>query len=57
MFEKLERMVHTLGLEDERLRHEMISASEGIIFARVIQEMVDQLKKLEPSPFKKEVAA
>jgi F420-non-reducing hydrogenase iron-sulfur subunit len=53
MFERLRGVVHTLGLEDERLRREMISASEGVVFARVIEEMVDQLKKLGPSPFKK----
>ena len=56
MFEKLKRMTHTLGLEDERLRREMISTSEGIVFAHVIEEMVDQLKKLGPSPFRREVA-
>lgn len=54
MFEKLRRMTHTLGLEDGRLRRELISTSEGVIFARVIEEMVAQLKKLGPSPFKKE---
>jgi F420-non-reducing hydrogenase iron-sulfur subunit len=53
MFEKLKRMVHVLGLEEERLRREMISTSEGVIFARLIQEMVDQLKKAGPSPFRK----
>jgi len=57
MFDKLKRLVHTLGLEDERLRREMISTSEGIIFARVIENMVAQLKKLGPSPFRKEPAA
>ncbi len=57
MFARLKRIVHMLGLEDERLRRELISTSEGVIFARVIQEMVDQLKKLGPLPFKKEVAA
>jgi len=57
MFEKLKRLGHTLGLEDERLRREMISTSEGIIFAHVIEEMVDQLKKLGPSPFRKELVA
>jgi F420-non-reducing hydrogenase iron-sulfur subunit len=50
MFAKLKRLVHILGLEDERLRREMISTSEGTIFARVVQEFVDQLKKLGPSP-------
>ena len=57
MFETLKRVVHVLGLEDERLRREMISTSEGTIFARVITEMVDQLKQLGPSPFRKEITA
>jgi len=54
MFGKLKRVVHTLGLEDERLRREMISTSEGVIFAQVIEEMVAQLKKIGPSPLRKE---
>ena len=57
MFEKLKLVVHTLGLENERLRREMISPSEGLIFARVIEDMVGQLKRLGPSPFRKESAA
>jgi len=57
MFDRLKRMVYILGLEDERLRREMISTSEGVIFARVIEDMVAQLKKLGPSPFKKERVA
>jgi len=52
MFARLKKMVLILGLEDERLRREMISTSEGVIFARVVEEMVEQLKKLGPSPFK-----
>jgi F420-non-reducing hydrogenase iron-sulfur subunit len=55
VFARLKKMMHTLGLEDERLRRELISTSEGVIFARVIQEMVDQLKRLGPSPFRSEV--
>jgi F420-non-reducing hydrogenase iron-sulfur subunit len=55
MFEKLKRVVNTLGLEDERLRREMISTSESPIFARVIEEMVEQLKKLGPSPLRERV--
>ena len=54
MFGRLKRMVHILGLEDERLRRELISTSEGVIFAGVIKDMVAQLKKIGPSPFKKE---
>ncbi len=52
MFARLKRLVHTLGLEDERLRRELISTSEGVIFAQVIKEMVKLLKELGPSPFK-----
>jgi len=55
MFEKLKRMVTTLGLEDERLRREMISTSESPIFAQVIEEMVEQIKKLGPSPLRERV--
>jgi len=52
MFARLKRISHMLGLEDERLRRELISTSEGVIFAQVVQEMVKLLKKLGPSPFK-----
>jgi F420-non-reducing hydrogenase iron-sulfur subunit len=55
MFEKIKRAVNTLGLEDERLRRAMISTSESPIFARVIEEMVEQLKKLGPSPLREGV--
>lgn len=58
---KLRKMLHVLGLEDERLRREMISTSEGTVFARVITEFVAELKKIGPSPFsslrKEKVAA
>jgi F420-non-reducing hydrogenase iron-sulfur subunit len=60
MFDRIRKLIHVLGLEDSRLRREMISTSEGIIYARVIEEMVQNLKKLGPSPLKKqrkEVAA
>jgi len=55
MFEKLKRVVNTLGLEDQRLRREMISTSESPIFAQVIEEMVEQIKKLGPSPLRERV--
>ena len=51
MVDKLRKMLHVLGLEDERLRREMISTSEGTVFAKVVEEFVGQLKKLGPSPF------
>lgn len=52
MFARLKKVIHILGLEPDRLRREMISTSEGTIYARVIQEMVETLKKLGPSPLK-----
>ena len=55
--DKLRKMLHVLGLEDERLRREMVAASEGVVFARVIKEMVEQLKKLGPSPLKVKMEA
>jgi F420-non-reducing hydrogenase iron-sulfur subunit len=55
MFAKLRRVANTLGLEDERLRREMISTSESPIFAQVIEEMVEQIRKLGPSPLREGV--
>ena len=52
--EKLRRVLHTLGLEDERLKLEWISAAEGSRFAETVKEHVGQLKELGPSPFRKE---
>lgn len=54
---RLKRLLHTLGLDDERLRLGWYSASEGKKFADAITELVSQLKKLGPSPFKKETLA
>lgn len=52
MFERLKKLLYILGLETERIRREMISAAEGMKFAQVIKEMVEQVKKFGPSPFK-----
>jgi F420-non-reducing hydrogenase iron-sulfur subunit len=46
----LKKLIAQLGLEPERLRLEWISAAEGDKFARVIREMVADLKKLGPTP-------
>ena len=50
--DNLRKVLHVLGLEDERLRRELVAASEGVVFAQIIKEMVEQLKKIGPSPFK-----
>lgn len=44
----LRRMLRQMGIEDERLRLEWISASEGEKVARVIKEMVQTLRALGP---------
>ena len=49
-YQKLEKIVHMLGFEKERIRQEFISAAEFPKFARVIREMVEQIRKLGPSP-------
>ena len=51
-YEKIEKMIHIIGLEKERLRLEWISAAESIKFANVVREMVEQIEKIGPSPLK-----
>lgn len=57
MVTRLKKLLHILGLEDERLMLKWIATSEGPIFAETIKEYVEQLKKLGPSPFRKELVA
>ncbi len=47
-FRLLKRMLKSLGIADDRLRLEWISASEGEKVKSVINEMVEQLKALGP---------
>lgn len=48
----LKRLMSQLGLEEDRLRLEWVSASEGDKFARIIREMNDRIKQLGPSPLR-----
>jgi F420-non-reducing hydrogenase iron-sulfur subunit len=48
----LKIILKNLGIPEERLLLKWISASEGRIFADTITTMVDDLKKLGPSPLK-----
>jgi len=50
--EAIKLMLQDFGIEEERYRLEWISASEGKKFAKVVTEMVEELKKLGPSPYK-----
>lgn len=49
----LKLLMKQLGFNPNRLRLEWISAAEGEKFAKVISEMVADIKKLGPNPLKK----
>jgi F420-non-reducing hydrogenase iron-sulfur subunit len=48
----LKKVLQDFGIEPERVRLEWVSASEGDKFAAVVKDMVEQIKKLGPSPLK-----
>jgi len=48
----LKKLLEQFGIEPQRLRIEFVSASEGAKFAAVVKEMVEDIKKLGPSPLK-----
>lgn len=50
----LKVLLKDMGLEEERLRLEWISASEGNKFREVINDMVIKIKEIGPSPLKSE---
>ena len=56
----LKRMLHAMGIEDERVRLEWISAAEGEKVQRVCNEMTEQIRALGPlqlAPIPKRVAS
>lgn len=48
----LKNLLDDLGIEQERVQFEYISASEGKKFADVVSDMVQTIKKLGPSPLR-----
>ena len=44
----LKKMLAQLGIEDERVRLDWVSASEGDRFAGIVNEMTEQLRQLGP---------
>ena len=44
----LKKMLRQLGIEEDRLRLNWVSASEGDKFVQVVTEMVEEIKKLGP---------
>jgi F420-non-reducing hydrogenase iron-sulfur subunit len=47
-------LLKDMGLEEERLRLEWISASEGNKFREVVNDMVIKIKEIGPSPLRSE---
>lgn len=45
----LKRLLADFGVEEERVRMDWVSASEGKRFADIVNEMTDQVRKLGPS--------
>jgi len=48
----LKKLLSDMGIEPERIRFEYVSASEGLKFAEIVTDFVNELKKLGPSPLK-----
>ncbi len=49
----LKTLLKGIGLEDKRLRMTFVSASEGAKWAKVIEDVVNTVKELGPSPIPK----
>jgi len=54
-FHLLKKYLVQMGIPIERLKLEWISASEGVEFAKLVNEFTETIKGLEPSEIKKTV--
>jgi len=52
--EFMKGVLERVGIDPRRLRLEWVSASEGGKFAKVVKEMIEEVRKLGPSPLRKE---
>jgi len=50
-----EGVLPQIGIEPARLRLEWVSASEGGKFAKVVKDFIEEVRKLGPSPLRREV--
>jgi len=55
-FMLLKKFVSEMGIEDERLRLEWISASEGQRYAEVVNDMTAKVQRLGPLNLKRKIA-
>ncbi len=53
----LRAMLQQFGLNRDRFRLEWVSASEGERYARVVNEFVDRIMALGPSPYRRKLEA
>jgi F420-non-reducing hydrogenase iron-sulfur subunit len=51
------KILEDYGIDGRRLKMTFVSASEGALWAEVVKDMVNTVKKLGPSPVQKKVAA
>ena len=56
-FQLMKKVLAQLGVEDERVRLEWISASEGNVFVRVIRDFTEKLRQIGPFKPGRKVAA
>jgi len=56
-FAALKRLLRSLGIEEERVRLEWVSASEGVRFAEIVDDMTEKTRRLGPSRVKPQLAA
>jgi F420-non-reducing hydrogenase iron-sulfur subunit len=56
-FAALKRLLRSLGIEEERVRLEWVSASEGVRFAEIVNDMTEKTRRLGPSRVKPQLAA
>jgi F420-non-reducing hydrogenase iron-sulfur subunit len=54
-FHLLQKYLIQMGIPTERLKLEWISASEGVEFARLVNEFTETIKELDPSQIKQTV--
>jgi F420-non-reducing hydrogenase iron-sulfur subunit len=56
-FAALKRLLRAQGIEEDRVRLEWVSASEGARFAEIVNDMTEKTRKLGPSRVKTQLAA
>ncbi len=52
----LKKMLNSYGIEEDRVRLEWVSASEGVRFGELVKDMTEKIRKLGPNRIKVELA-